>query len=48
MTTRHKARLSALESRQTASPRDLSHLTDTELSALLEARDRVLFGDEMV
>jgi hypothetical protein len=48
MTTRHKARLSVLESRQTASPRDLSHLTDAELSALLEARDRVLFGDEMV
>lgn len=42
MTTRHKARLSALESRQKPARQSLEHLTDAELAALMEAGERVL------
>ena len=42
MTTRHKARLSILESRQQPTRQSLEHLTDAELAALMEAGQRVL------
>lgn len=45
MTARHKARLSALESRQQPARQSLEHLTDAELAALMEAGERVLLDN---